>query len=191
MSCFPCQKASWWKSHTWVISPATLLRTKSALTKKFMFPPLTWSMTVLTYIFKCASPLTTTRMCVKCPTTVRAAFFGSLRALTHVPPGKRIPSEGHTWCFCSQDLILFHERAPLTQFTPVRTDIVCLQLCWMMGQVFRRRVLKRHNDFSDWVPLKCKRNTLMNSHIRTRMSACVKSGTGNMTTGACTLHGHE
>lgn len=77
-------------------------------------------------------------------------------ALTHVPPGKLIPSEGHSpmWCFCSQDFILFYKRAPFDTVGPVRTDIACLQLCWMMRQVFRRRVLKSCTDFfeseSDW-----------------------------------------
>lgn len=70
------------------------------------------------------------------------------------------------------------QKGSLDTVNPVRTDITCLQLRWMMGQIFRRRVLKRRKDFSDSVPLKCKRNTLMNSHVRTRTSTRVQSGTG-------------
>lgn len=75
------------------------------------------------------------------------------------------------------------QKGSLDTVNPERTDIACLQLCWMMGQVLRRLLLKRCTDFPDRVLLKCKRNTLINLHVWTWMSTCVKSGTGNITSG--------
>lgn len=157
--------ASWRKSHTWVISPGTILRTKSAWTKKssgFLF----WSQARLSWL--------TFHMCFP--------------ADKHTPV-RKVTSSPYS-CF----LLVLPESSPNAfstrktdtgwgrdAFNPTRTDIGRLQLHWMTARDFDGRVLKCRNDFSNRVPLNVNA-THLKIRVWTQTSTCIRSGTGNAET---------
>lgn len=158
---------------------------------------LLWSGARLSWLTFHMCCFTTTRMCVKCLLLLLLSglhFFVLPEKSTNTCSTRKTDTVWGT----QSHVTLLHPRSyfvsqkgSLDTVNAVRTDIARLQLRWMTGRGFRKRVLKRRDDFSDWVPLKCKRNTLRNSHVWTQMSTCIKSGLGNMTSGPRTLHGHQ